>query len=339
MTAYTGNDGLTYDITGTKVTVTGTGVSATSMSSGVLTLADSTTIDLKPNITEVDLSGCPNVTALRDWMCAGMLQLTKFDFPPSLTSISNGLLYNTGFRDVIIPAAITSISQYGICHMPNLENIIFMGNKPTTLGTYSVAKMEGTTGTTVYANVYSNGWASDSVFIPEIRGLAEYTYVPYVPITADYMRHGSKEIVVLAAKQDINGRELTDLLDSSVIAPATYPIASDANKVPSAAYIANYVSRGISNYAATGVFYASNTAGNLRGDFVAVAKINGNSIIKAQNTAWGIDLMKPDLSNADIATAQAGKFLKVASDGTIEYDTPSGTVSVTDHSTYITLNY
>ena len=90
------------------------------------------------------------------------------------------------------------------------------------------------------------------------------------------------------------------------------------------------------------VFFITSRTGHKVGPWITIKTINNELLTSEQllsGSALNINLAKPDMSNVAVNTSEAGKFLKVANDGSIAYDTPSGTVSVTDHTSYITLNY
>lgn len=115
------------------------------------------TVEFGNNITEVGADAFYNCS-----------QLSSADLPNSLTSIGVGAFRRTAIEEIVIPASVTSISQYAFRECASLGTVRFMGQTPPTFVPYT----------------FTDGYANKTYYVPcEKYGV--YTNAANTPCNAN----------------------------------------------------------------------------------------------------------------------------------------------------------
>lgn len=115
------------------------------------------TVEFGSNITEVGANAFYNCS-----------HLSSADLPNSLTSIGEGAFRRTAIEEIVIPAYVTSISQYAFRECASLGTVRFMGQTPPTFVPYT----------------FTDGYANKTYYVP-CEKYGEYTSADNTPCNAN----------------------------------------------------------------------------------------------------------------------------------------------------------
>ena len=202
MTTYTGSDGLTYDYKNRKLTISGSGA-ITSLSFGVLTLSDNTTVSLADMIELTVESGVTSVQQSAFRECYYLVTANL-----NARTIGDYALVNCSSLETIRFGSNTyQLGTWLTNYDTKIEKIIFEGNAP-----YGSGEALRSSGASQTVTVYSTGWANDTTFKNAYCLNTELTfvYVIGIPNTYRHLLMDSHKIQVDSAIRDADGNVIDD---------------------------------------------------------------------------------------------------------------------------------